>query len=745
MAANPGGEAAAATPLLQLRGIGKHFGAVQALENVDLDVPAGKVTALVGDNGAGKTVLIKCIAGIHVPDAGEVLWEGQPIQIRTPRDASALGIEVVYQDLALCDNLDVVQNMFLGRERMKYGMLDEDAMETAAVKTLAGLHVTTVRSVRQTVGSLSGGQRQSVAVARAVMWNSKLVILDEPTAALGVAQTQQVLELVRRLADHGLAVVIISHNLSNVFEVADRFAILRLGKLVQVGEASAFDAQEVVELMTLGRAKGHGHQGEHADLDTTAATVVQPGGQAVAGPARGAEPQPGECAHARAGGAAGSAVLACVERGDKREAGERSQISRPFGRGDNREPSTDQLVAPTTLRAYLVALRSRVLAGESGVLPVVLGVVLIAAIFQFENAHFLSAGNMVNLLVQGSVFMLIGMGAVFVLLLGEMDLSLGYVAGIGATVVTQLVQPGMAWPWWAAIIVALAVTAALGACQGTLITRLRLPSFVVTLAGLLGLQGVMIELLGTGGTIPIADETINNIANGTLSTIGGWSLIGAAVAIYGGLTLARDRRCRRLGLVVPPRTVTGIKIAAAVAAGVVVGMVTNVDRGVAAFPLKGMPWVIPIVFVVLVAWSILLGRTRFGRCVYAIGGNAEAARRAGINLARIRTLAFMLGGLTAGVGGIVYGSRLRSISTSFDGGTIVLYVVATAVIGGTSLFGGRGRPLHAVLGGIVIAAIVNGMALLGLPAAIQLMATAVVLLVSIFVDVVVRRRGQTTR
>jgi len=249
---------AAAPPLLQLRGIKKHFGAVQALAGVDLDVPLGNVTALCGDNGAGKSVLVKCIAGIHEPDGGEIRWQGDAVRIRNPRDSAALGIEVVYQDLALCDNLDVVQNMFLGRERLRYGLLDEDGMERAATNTLADLHVTTVRSVRLPIATLSGGQRQSVAVAKAVMWNSRLVILDEPTAALGVAQTRQVLELVRRLAHQGLAVLMISHNLNDVFAVADRLAILHLGSMVGSGPTSAFDTQSVVQLMTTGRAAGAG-------------------------------------------------------------------------------------------------------------------------------------------------------------------------------------------------------------------------------------------------------------------------------------------------------------------------------------------------------------------------------------------------------------------------------------------------------------------------------------------------------
>ncbi len=242
----------ATPPLLSLRGIAKHFGPVQALTSIDLDVPAGQVTALAGDNGAGKSVLIKCIAGIHAPDAGQILWEGHPVHVRTPREASALGIETVHQDLALCDNLDIVQNMFLGRETVQHLMLAEEAMEKAAGETLATLAVTTVRSIRQPVASLSGGQRQSVAIAKAVLWNSKLVIMDEPTAALGVAQTTMVLELVRRLADRGLAVLIVSHNMNDVFEVADRIAVLYLGRLAAVRPAGELDRQSVVDLVTTG-------------------------------------------------------------------------------------------------------------------------------------------------------------------------------------------------------------------------------------------------------------------------------------------------------------------------------------------------------------------------------------------------------------------------------------------------------------------------------------------------------------
>ena len=239
-------------PILELRGVYKSFGSVQALTDVDFEVHEGEVMALVGDNGAGKSTLIKCIAGIHPMDEGELLFEGRPVSIHGPKDAARLGIEVVYQDLALCDNLDVVQNMYLGREANRWQVLKEPPMEAKTRETLAGLRVTTIKSIRQTVATLSGGQRQSVAVARAVMWNSRLVILDEPTAALGVAQTEQVLALVNRLAEQGLAVVLISHNLHDVFETATRITVLRLGRNVGVYEVAKTTQQEVVQAITAG-------------------------------------------------------------------------------------------------------------------------------------------------------------------------------------------------------------------------------------------------------------------------------------------------------------------------------------------------------------------------------------------------------------------------------------------------------------------------------------------------------------
>ena len=247
---------ASSSPTLELRGVSKHFGSVEALREVDFEVRDGEVMALVGDNGAGKSTLIKCIAGIYSIDSGQIFFEGEPVSIHGPKDAAKLGIEVVYQDLALCDNLDVVENMYLGRElRDLLFRLREAPMEQRTAEVLKSLSVTTIKSVRLPVATLSGGQRQSVAVARAVLWNNRVVFLDEPTAALGVAQTRQVLDLVKRLADQGLAVVIVSHNLNDVFEVAHRITVLRLGRNVGVYEKDETTQEEIVRAITVGGAE----------------------------------------------------------------------------------------------------------------------------------------------------------------------------------------------------------------------------------------------------------------------------------------------------------------------------------------------------------------------------------------------------------------------------------------------------------------------------------------------------------
>ncbi|HEX3621597.1 MAG TPA: hypothetical protein VHT97_04705 [Acidimicrobiales bacterium] len=401
-----------------------------------------------------------------------------------------------------------------------------------------------------------------------------------------------------------------------------------------------------------------------------------------------------------------------------------------------------ELVA-NSLGEYTRGAIARVRGGESGVLPVVGGLLVISVLFQSLNSHFLTSGNLVNLLIQGAVFMLLAMGEVFALLLGEIDLSIGFVSGIGGIVTAELVKQSTGWPWWSAIVVALLVCAAIGAVQGTIITRVGLPSFVVTLAGLLGFQGVMLLILGNGGSVPINDKVVNDLASGNLTPTASWIVLLAVVAAFAARTWRREEGRRDSGLVAPPRSLTVVKIAAALVAAVIVVLICNANRGTLV-PIRGLPWVVLIVLAVLAMWTMLLGRTKFGRYVYAIGGNAEAARRAGVGLANIRTLAFTLSSFTAGIAGIIYASRLRSVSTALDGGTLVLYAVAAAVIGGASLFGGRGKAIHAVLGGLVIAAIDNGMGLQGYSAAAKYVVTALVLLAAVTIDALARR-GRTTR
>ena len=392
-----------------------------------------------------------------------------------------------------------------------------------------------------------------------------------------------------------------------------------------------------------------------------------------------------------------------------------------------------------TAHDYFAMSWQRVKGGETGVLPVLAGLIIVSVLFQWQNDNFLTVANIVNLFVQAAVFSLLAMGEIYVLLLGEIDLSAGFVLGLTAVVMSTLAKPsGAHWPWWAAMGAGLLVAALIGIVQGSLITRLGLPSFVVTLAGLLFWQGVMLRMLGNGGSILIQDKVINGIVSNNLSRVGGWVVMLVLVALYGLSTWRRDERRRDSGLTAPPRSLTLGKIGLALAGGTVLILICNADRGRIA-EVYGVPYVLLVVLAVLALWTFVLGRTRFGRYIYAIGGNAEAARRAGVNLARVRTAAFMLCSLTAGIAGVVYASRLRSISTAVDGGTLVLYAVAAAVIGGTSLFGGRGRVMHGVLGGIVIAAIYNGMGLLGFEAAVQYMVTALVLIAAVIIDAVSRR------
>jgi D-xylose transport system permease protein len=407
-------------------------------------------------------------------------------------------------------------------------------------------------------------------------------------------------------------------------------------------------------------------------------------------------------------------------------------------------------VIADSLGEYVRIWLTRVRSGDSGFLPVLLGLVAIVIYFQARSSLFLSAGNLVNLITQAAWIATLGMAEVFVLLLGEIDLSIGYTAAIGAVFTCWVLVPPNPWPWPVAVLIGLAVPAIWGAVQGIIITRLRLPSFVVTLAGQLAAFGFLLYIMnvaspGSGGTIRLYNNVLSDIETGSMSPLAGWIVMIVAVVLAGGLFVTRDSRRRASGLAAPPASVTWLKVAAMAVAGVVVVLIGNTNRGRFLLVVRGVPWVVLVILVVLVIYSFLLGRTRFGRYIYAIGGNAEAARRAGISLTRIRVLAFTLAGLTAGITGIIYTSYLGSISTGVQGGQNVLLAVAAAVVGGVSLFGGRGKMVGAVLGAVIVAVIYNGLELLGLGAAAQNLWTAAVLLAAVTVDTVARRSSQTSR
>jgi len=404
-----------------------------------------------------------------------------------------------------------------------------------------------------------------------------------------------------------------------------------------------------------------------------------------------------------------------------------------------------ELVAQS-LGQYVRAWWLRVRSGNSGVLPVVLAIVVVAVGFQIANSKFLSAQNLVNLFEQSTIYMLLAIAEIFVLLLGEIDLSVGLVMGFGSVVVAELVQPtGANLPWWAAIIVTLLACSAIGLIQGTLVARLKMPSFIVTLGGLLILEGVSIIVLG-GSLVGIGNSQFTNerilydLFYGSFDPVVGWILLAVLIAAVGTGFWLRDARKRRHGLEAAPLSLTALKIVLLAVAGIAVVAISNVNR--AHFgTIEGVPFIIPIVLIVLGASTLLLQRTRFGRYVYAIGGNPEAARRAGVRLAAVRTWCFILSALISGIAGVLFASWQVSLTTNIikAANSYVLLAVAAAVIGGTSLFGGRGKTLHGVLGGLVIGGIYNGLYLLAVPGQWIDVAVAGVLLAAAVIDVLSRR------
>ena len=408
------------------------------------------------------------------------------------------------------------------------------------------------------------------------------------------------------------------------------------------------------------------------------------------------------------------------------------------------------------LRAWWIGVRS----GNSGVLPVVLAMVLVAVAFEIVTPEhaFLRPSNLVYIVGLSTVYMMLAMAETVVLLLGEIDLSVGAVALLGGVIAFKLVQQsGPGWPWWAATLAALACCGVFGALQGTLTARLKIPSFVVTLAGFLLCSGILVVILGgANGFLTVSAAVPNQrviyyMVQGVIAPVAGWACLAVVVGSAGAILWLRAAARRRQGLAAPPVGLTATRIALVAVVGVAVLLICTVNRGTAVVRVEGVPWVIPIVLVVLGAWTLLLQRTRFGRYVYAIGGNPESARRAGVSLAAIRTWAFALCSATAGLGGILLGSFFfgEYSTNTADPGQLVLYAVAAAVIGGVSLFGGRGKAIHGVLGGLLIGGIAYGVSLLNLgtlATPLEYIVPGAVLLAAVAVDALSRRgTGSVTR
>ncbi|MCK6580899.1 MAG: sugar ABC transporter permease [Anaerolineae bacterium] len=405
---------------------------------------------------------------------------------------------------------------------------------------------------------------------------------------------------------------------------------------------------------------------------------------------------------------------------------------------------------PQTPFEYVGAALRRIRSGEIGALPIILGLVIIGIIFQSLNQNFLTPRNLVNITIQMAGYATIAYGMVFILLLGEIDLSVGYVSAVGGVMTAillrdSLTNPALSWmDWWNVIPIALAITTAIGFLHGTLITTFQLPSFIVTLAGLLAWNGVVLMIVGDGGTVNIQNPVVRNLASEVLPPIWSWIVIFAFVALLTVMEFATASARRKAGL--RPKPVQ-IILAQTVIMGVVgafLAYLFNINRalGPTAPPQQGMPVIAVIMLVFLIVLTYLAERTRFGRYIYAVGGNKEAARRAGIRVERIRVLGFMVSGFMAGVGGIVLASRLKSVATDTGGGNLLLYVIAAAVIGGTSLFGGRGKVYSAILGALVVSSVENGMGLLNVSSGVKFVVTGLVLLAAVVIDAISRRSQQ---
>jgi D-xylose transport system permease protein len=405
-------------------------------------------------------------------------------------------------------------------------------------------------------------------------------------------------------------------------------------------------------------------------------------------------------------------------------------------------------VLANSLGDYLQAWWRRIKNGESGALPVIAGLIAIIIFFQAERSAFLTDQNLVNIFEEAAIYILLGAAETFILLLSEIDLSIGYGMGIGGFVIAELIAPPVNFPWWLGVICGVIAVGGLGFVQGTLITQIGLPSFIVTLGGQLAFVGIMLELANVdstavGGVIQVSPTSpIYKLVNSNMSTTLGWIALVVCLLLFAGVTLNRNRSRRARGLHTPPIGVTALTLGLVTLAGVLLVYVCNNNRSDLGV-VEGIPWVVPFVLIIIMFYSWLLARTRTGRYIYAVGNNKEAARRAGIKVKWIVTFAFIMSGATAALASLVYISEQGNMSTDVDGGNLVLYAVAAAVIGGTTLYGGRGRMINALLGGLIIAVVFDGLGLMGVSAAVQDIATAIVLIAAVSLDAIVRRRAAT--
>ena len=411
------------------------------------------------------------------------------------------------------------------------------------------------------------------------------------------------------------------------------------------------------------------------------------------------------------------------------------------------EAHSAEQVGDSAVSVSLLRQIRRLWQGDSGLGPILIGLLVLIIYFEVRTSVFLSAGNITNLFIQATIYILLGMAEIWLLLMGDIDLSIGYSAGIGGAVAVILTSTQHNWSWFTALPLGVLACVLISVAWGTIVIRLRLPSFIVTLAGQIGLLGVLLYLINsqgnTGGSLPVQEKVLYDLVNGNLSPLTTWVVIVVSVVLLGWLILRSDQRRRSAGLEAKPMWLSFAKVIALAVAGVLLAVIFNTNRSSFTY-LNGMPFAIPIDLGVLAVGTFILTKTRAGRYIYAIGGNVEAARRAGINVNRYRLLAFVFSGFTTGIAGLLYVSRLNGISTGIEGGTYVLYAVAAGVIGGTSLFGGRGKMMHAVVGGLVIATIYNGMALINVSASGLYMVTALVLLAAVVMDAITRRSNASS-